>query len=154
MKKMSEVSRARIANIEQTIDQCKDQDTRLKAFAFLGAYYIASDAYHSMVKRNPEETEAIEKLQLVYKSAEKMQFSNEFQFSTDALKETLIETERLTDTISDFAYRFAYRKLEDFVQWAKVNKREPEVIQQYADHLKGFNRDRRLNHSEPSGPSL
>ncbi|WP_274644189.1 hypothetical protein [Pseudomonas serbica] len=154
MKKMSDFSRSQIRKIEQTIEQCKDQETRLKSFAFLGAYYMASDAYHSLVKNHPEETDAIEKLQSVYKAAEKMQFSNEFPFSTDALKETLKETENLKDTVSDFAYRFAYRKLNDFVQWAKINKKAPEVIQQYADHLKGFHKDRSQNHIEPSGPSL
>lgn len=154
MKKMSEGAKARIARIEQTIEQCKDQDTRLKAYAFLGAYYMASDACHSMKKNNPEETEVIEKLQSVYKAAEKMQFTNEFPFSTEAFKETLKETENLTDTISDFAYRFAYGKLEGYVAWATVNNKGPEVIQQYADHLKGFHRDRTKNHIEPSGPSL
>ncbi|WP_408601594.1 hypothetical protein [Pseudomonas sp. PLMAX] len=154
MKKMSDFTRLRIGNIEQTIEQCKDQDTRLKSFAFLGAYYMASDCYHFMVRNKPEETEAIEKLHSVYKAAEKLPFSNEFKFTPDTLKETLKETVNLRDTVSDFAYKFAYRKLEDFVAWAKINKRGPEVIKQYADHLKGFNKDRTQNQSEPTGPSM
>jgi hypothetical protein len=155
MNKMTAGTRSRISTIEETINECRAQDTRIKSFAFLGAYTMASETCSWLKKNKLHETEVIERLQEVYKAAERIPFSVEFPFTADEFKEALKETAHLNDPVSGYAYAFAYTKLEWQLTWAKSNHAgDTDIIRQYADQLKGYHKDRSLNQFGCSNPKL
>lgn len=144
--KITESGQKALDNIQKTLDECKGQETQIKAFAFLGAYSTAVMSWAWAKDNRPDHKDLINKLAELVKYKESVPTSIDFKHDIETFSAVLKQTAKQTDRISGFAYKYAHGKLSESVAWVKISQPEnKDLLKKTLEPLNGYHQDRSHN---------